>query len=211
MPPHDYFDERVAARYDETESVMGDPMVVGPVVDVLAELAGEGRALEFGIGTGRVALPFAARGVPVHGVDLSPAMIERLQAKSGSDSIEVVVGDFAATRVEGEFTLVYLVFNTIMNLTTQAEQVACFRNAASHLEPGGVFVVEAMVPELRRLAPGDRFLTFEVSESKWGFDEYSVTDQGLISHHLEMVDGSSNESPSRSATSGPRSLISWRS
>src|SRR5262245_19729163 len=131
-----HFDERVAATYDASSPEMFDPDVLGPTVDVLAGLAGEGRALEFAIGTGRVALPLAGRGIQVHGIDLSNAMVAKLREKAGADTIAVTVGDIATTRVEGPFALVYLVFNTIMNLTTQDAQVACFRNAAAHLEPG---------------------------------------------------------------------------
>ena len=141
-----YFDERVAARYDESAADMFDPAVVDPVVDFLVELAGSGRALELGIGTGRIALPLAQRGVPVHGIDLSKAMVARLRAKPGGEDIGVTIGDFATTTVDGTFSLAYLVFNTIMNLTTQAAQVACFRNVAAHLEPGGCFVIEVRVP-----------------------------------------------------------------
>src|SRR5512142_961246 len=134
---HDHFGERAAARYDESSAELFAPEAVEPVVDFLAELAGGGAALELGIGTGRIALPLAARGVRVHGIDLSEAMVARLRAKPGGEAIGVTIGDFAMTRVEGAFSLAYLVFNTIMNLTTQDEQVACFRNAAAHLEPGG--------------------------------------------------------------------------
>src|SRR5919197_765309 len=132
-----YFDERVAARYDESSAEMFDPAVVEPVVDVLVELAGDGSALELGVGTGRVALPLARRGVPVHGIELSKAMVARLRAKPGGDDIGVTIGDFATATVDGTFAVAYLVFNTIMNLTTQAAQVACFQNVAAHLEPGG--------------------------------------------------------------------------
>jgi SAM-dependent methyltransferase len=187
--PDGYFDERVAATYDEDVADRSAPEVVDPTVDVLAELAGDGRALEFGIGTGRIALPLAARGIPVHGIELSKAMAAQLAAKPGGDAIEVTIGDFSTITVDGSFSLVYLVFNTIMNLTTQAEQVACFRNAAAHLEPGGHFVVEVMVPELRRLPPGETFHVFGGGDDAWGIDEYDVADQGLVSHHLEVVDG----------------------
>ena len=147
---HDgYFGERVAATYDESSAEMFEPGVVEPAVDVLAEIAGRGRALEFGVGTGRIALPLAARGVEVHGIDLSRAMVSRLRAKPGGDAIGVTIGDFATVRLDGEFSVAYLVFNTIMNLTTQDAQVACFRNAAAHLAPGGCFVIEVGVPDLR--------------------------------------------------------------
>jgi SAM-dependent methyltransferase len=184
-----YFDERIAARYDESAADMFDPKVVDPVVDFLVELARGGRALELGIGTGRIALPLAQRGVAVHGIELSKAMVARLRAKPGGDDIGVTIGDFATTKVDGSFYVAYLVFNTIMNLTTQAAQVACFRNVAAHLEPGGSFVIEVGVPGLRHLPPGERFHAFHVSESRWGIDEYDVGTQGLTSHHFELVDG----------------------
>jgi SAM-dependent methyltransferase len=168
---------------------MFDPALVEPTVDLLAELAGSGRALELGVGTGRIALPLAARGVPVHGIDLSRAMVARLREKPGGERIAVTIGDFSTATAEGTFRLVYLVFNTIMNLTTQAEQVACFRNAARHLEPGGTFLIEVGVPALQRLPPGERFQVFDLSDDHIGIDEYDVLDQGLISHHLELVDG----------------------
>ena len=189
MQDDGYFDERVAARYDESAAEMFDPAVVDPVVDLLVELAGGGRALELGIGTGRIALPLAQRGVPVHGIELSKAMASRLRAKPGGDAIGVAIGDFATTTVDGTFSVAYLVFNTIMNLTTQVAQVACFRNVAAHLEPGGCFVIEVGVPELRRLPPGETIRAFHVSETRWGLDEYDVASQGLTSHHFEIVDG----------------------
>ena len=134
-------------------------------------------------------MPLAARGVPVAGIDLSRAMVARLRAKPGGEAIEVVIGDIATTRVDGSFSLVYLVFNTIMNLTTQAAQVACFRNAAAHLDPGGTFVIETMIPELQRLPPGETFRTYGVTDTAWSFDEYDIANQGLISHHFDTVDG----------------------
>jgi SAM-dependent methyltransferase len=140
-----YFDERVAAGYDESAADMFDPAAVDPVVDFLAELAGSGRALELGIGTGRIALPLAQRGISVHGIDLSQAMVTRLRAKPGADRIAVTIGDFAITTVDGTFSVAYLVFNTIMNLTTQEAQIACFQNVAAQLEPGGCFVIEVVV------------------------------------------------------------------
>jgi SAM-dependent methyltransferase len=185
-----YFGERVAARYDESSAEMFDPAVVEPAVDVLADLAGDGRALEFGIGTGRVALPLARRGVPVHGIELSKAMAARLRAKPGGDDIGVTIGDFATATVDATFSVAYLVFNTIGNLTTQAAQVACFRNAAAHLEPGGCFVIEVGVPALQWLPPGETARVFHISETRWGIDEYDVAGQGLRSHHFEVIDGS---------------------
>jgi SAM-dependent methyltransferase len=189
MAGKDYFDEPVAERYDESSAEMFDPEVVGPAVDFLARLAGSGHALELGIGTGRIALPLRERGVRVHGIDLSAAMVERLRAKPGAEDVEVTLGDFATTRVEGSFRLAYLVFNTIMNLTTQDEQVDCFRNAATHLEPGGCFVVEVMVPDLQRLPRGETVRPFLVDPPRLGFDEYDVVAQGLVSHHYWAEDG----------------------
>jgi SAM-dependent methyltransferase len=189
--PEDYFGEHVAERYDEDEAGIFDPAVVEPVVDYLVELAGNGRALELGIGTGRIAIPLARRGIPVHGIDLSEAMLARFRAKPGAEQIGVTVGDFATTKVDGTFSVVYLVFNTVENLTTQDEQVACFENVASHLEPGGCFVIEVGVPDLQRLPHGETFRAFDVSETHLGIDEYDVVNQGLISHHYyRTADGS---------------------
>ena len=183
-----HFDEAVAAVYDDDPAIV-DPAAVVPVVDLIAELAGSGRALELGIGTGRIALPLAGRGVPVHGIELSRAMVARLRAKPGSDAIDVTIGDFATVRVDGTFAVAYLVFNTIMNLTTQAAQVACFRTVAAQLEPAGCFVVEVLVPDLRRLPPGDRERVFAWSDTHWGVDEYDVATQAVTSHHFSVTDG----------------------
>ncbi len=184
-----YFGEEVAATYDDPSSDMFDDAVVEVTVDVLAALAGGGRALELGIGTGRIALPLSRRGVPVHGIDMSRAMVARLRAKPGGDAIDVTIGDFATTRVEGAFSVAYLVFNTIMNLTTQDAQVACFRNVAAHLEPGGCFVVEVGVPDLRRLPPGQNMVPFHVSPTRWAFDLYDVATQAMSSNYVEVADG----------------------
>ena len=184
-----HFDERIAARYDDASAGMFDPGRLGRTVDLLAALAGGRRALELGIGTGRVALPLRARGVPVHGIDNSPAMVARLRAKPGGDDIGVAIGDFATTRVEGRFGLAYLVFNTIMNLTTQDEQVACFRNVAGHLEPGGCFVIEVHVPDLQRLPYGETARPFTVTPERLGFDTYDVATQQMSSHHFWLEDG----------------------
>ena len=186
--PEDHFGEGVAERYDESSADMFEPAVVDPVVDFLAGLVGDGAALELGIGTGRIALQLAQRGVRVHGIDLSEAMVAQLRAKPGGEEIPVTIGDFATTRVDGTFTLAYLVFNTINNLTTQTEQLACFENVAAHLEPGGCFVIEVGVPGLRTLPPGERYQVFDFSESHVGIDEYDVERQGLISHHFSLVD-----------------------
>jgi SAM-dependent methyltransferase len=188
--PEDYFGEDVAAEYDETIGRWGDPEVVEAAVDFLAEAADGGAALELGVGTGRIALPLARRGVEVHGIDLSQAMVARMRAKPGGAEIPVTIGDFATTRADGTFSLVYLVFNTIMNLTTQDAQVACFENAAAHLEQGGCFVVEVGLPALRRLPPGQTIQPFFFeSPTRFSFDEYDVAGQGLISHHYAVRDG----------------------
>ena len=185
----DYFGERVAERFDERYGYQSDAAVVDPIVAFLAELAPDGTALELGIGTGRIALPLAQRGVRVHGIDLSEAMVARLRAKPGAEQIGVTIGDFATTTVEATFPVAYVVANTIMNLTTQDEQVACFQNVATHLEPGGCFVIEALVPGLQRLPPGETFQPFDVSPTHLGFDEYDVARQGLVSHHYWIADG----------------------
>jgi SAM-dependent methyltransferase len=184
-----YFDERAAERFDERYANLGHPSIVNPIVAFLVDRARGGRALELGIGTGRVALPLAGRGVPVHGIELSRAMVAELRAKPGGGAIPVGLGDFATTTVDGSFSLAYLVANTIGNLTTQEAQVACFRNVAAHLEPGGCFVIEVLVPELRRLPPGETFHVFDGSERHWGIDEYDVASQAAFSHHFELVDG----------------------
>jgi SAM-dependent methyltransferase len=181
------FGEAIAPTDDESSDRMFDPAVVDPTVDFLAALAGNGRALELGIGTGRIALPLAARGVEVHGIELSRAQAARLRAKPGGEGIGVTIGDFSTATAEGTFSLAYLVFNTIMNLTTQAAQVACFRNVAAHLEAGGRFVIEVMIPALQRLPPGERFVVFDSSGTHWGIDEYDVANQGLVSHHFQLV------------------------
>jgi SAM-dependent methyltransferase len=190
---HDYFGESVAARYDEDGTGMFAPEVVGPAADFLAGLASEGQgepsALELGIGTGRIALPLTQRGVRVHGVDLSGAMVARLRAKPGAEHITATIGDFATVRVSATFRLVYLVYNTIGNLTTQDDQVECFRTAAAHLEPGGCFVIEVGVPDLRRLPPGQTVVPFTVKPDRLGFDEYDLANQGLVSHHHWERDG----------------------
>jgi SAM-dependent methyltransferase len=186
--PEDYFGERVAETYDGSTGVFA-PGAVNATVGLLAELAGDGRALEFGIGTGRIALPLASRGVPVHGIDLSRAMVARLRAKPGGDAVGVRIGDFATTRVDGTFSLVYLVFNTIMNLTTQDAQVACFGNAAAHLEPGGCFVIELGVPQLRRLPPGQDILPWRLSEEQIVCYSYDFATQAMRGHYVNFSDG----------------------
>ena len=188
--PKDFFDEPIASGYDADSALMFDPGIVDPAVAFLADLAGDGDALEFGIGTGRIALPLSRRGVPVHGVDLSEAMVGRLRAKPGGEALAVTIGDFATTQVGETFGVVYLVYNGISNLTTQDEQVECFRNAASHLEPGGCFVIEVLVPALRRLPPGETFRPFTVTSTHLGFDEYDTVTQAAVSHHYSIDHGS---------------------
>jgi SAM-dependent methyltransferase len=187
--PEDHFGEQVAERFDERYAQLAEPAVVDPIVDFIAEVAGVGAALELGVGTGRIALPLADRGVQVHGIELSEAMVARLRAKPGAEQVGVTMGDFATTTVEGRFSVAYLVANTIMNLTTQDEQLACFRSAAAHLEPGGCFVIEVLVPRLQRLPPGETFQPFIVEPGHVGFDEYDVVRQGLVSHHYWIEDG----------------------
>ena len=162
--------------------------VLGPTVDLLAELAGDGPALELAVGTGRVAIPLAGRGVPVTGIELSPAMVSVLRRKADDRVLPVTVGDMATTVVDGEFSLVYLVWNTLSNLRTQDEQVACFRNAARHLRPGGRFVVELWVPPLRRLPPGQLAAPMTTTEDHLCIDTYDLTTQRCTSHHYRRDD-----------------------
>jgi SAM-dependent methyltransferase len=187
--PENYFDERIAATYEDKWPELFEPAVVDPAVSFLADLARSGTALELGIGTGRLALPLSQRGIRVHGIELSPAMAARLRAKPEAVDIGVTIGDFATATVSGTFGLAYLVRNTIMNLTTQDAQVECFRNAAAHLEPGGCFVIEVIVPELQRLPPGETVRAFTVTRRHLGFDEYDIAAQGVISHHYLVDNG----------------------
>ena len=191
MTSSDVWDEETAERYDTDSAEMFAADVLDPVVDVLAGLAGTGAALELAIGTGRVAVPLAARGVPVTGIELSTAMVAQLRRKVGAGALPVVVGDMATTRVSGEFSLVYLVWNTISNLRTQAEQVACFRNAARHLSPGGRFVIELWVPAIRGLSPGQRAVPVTLDPGHLVFDTYDLVTQQSTSHHYrQQADGS---------------------
>ena len=187
--PDNHFDESVAARYDASSAQLFEPAILDPTVDFLAELADGGPALELGIGTGRVALPLSRRGIAVHGIDLSEAMVARLKAKPGAEQIGVTIGDFATAKVDGRFSLAYLVFNTIQNLTTQDEQIGCFQNVAAHLEPGGRFAIEVGIPRLQRLPPGETVRAFALTPTYLGFDEYEVATQGLISHHYRLHNG----------------------
>ncbi|HEY6741464.1 MAG TPA: class I SAM-dependent methyltransferase [Lapillicoccus sp.] len=189
MRQEDLWDTATAQHYDSPGSGMFAPDVLGPTVDRLVELADGGRVLEFAIGTGRVAVPLAERGVPVSGIELSRPMVDQLRTKADEARIPVVVGDMATSRAPGEFTLVYLVYNTISNLQTQAEQVECFRNAARHLSPGGRFVIELWVPELRALPPGKAATVFAVEPGYIGLDTYDVLHQHVVSHHFRFGDG----------------------
>lgn len=201
--PENWFAGPVAERYDGHLGAWGDPALIDATADFLARLAGDGAALELGIGTGRIALPLARRGVPVQGIDLSADMVAQLRAKPGGGDIPVELGDFSTTRVAGAFTLVYVVFNTISNLTTQEAQVACFANAAAHLEPGGCFVVEVGVPR------GGRLEVFDLSDTHVGVDEYDAGTQRLVSHHFTLVDGrwDRQSMPFRSAAPGEFDLM----
>ncbi len=187
--PENYFDERIAKSYEDKWPDLHTPEMVNPAVDFLFDLVGTGPALELGIGTGRIALPLSQRGVLVHGIELSPAMVEQLRSKEGSEEIGVTMGDFSTAEVEGTFKLAYLVRNTITNLTSQEQQVACFCNVAAHLEPEGCFVIEVYVPELRRLPPGESVHAFTVTPTHLGFEEYDVATQIAYSHHYWVVDG----------------------
>jgi SAM-dependent methyltransferase len=180
--PENYFGAESAARYDESTGPYFDPAVIATTVDFLAPLA-SGGALEFAIGTGRIALPLAQRGVRVAGIDLSPDMVAQLRKKPSGDEIPVAIGDYATTKVDGTFSLVYLVFNSINNQTTQEAQVASFENAAAHLEPGGRFVVEVGVPNTQRLE------VFDLSDTHVGVDELDFDTQRLVSHHFNLIDG----------------------
>ena len=189
-PSDGWFPESVAVRYDDPDGANA-PEVVGPAVDLLADLADGGPALELAIGTGRIAVPLSARGLPVHGIELSRAMASRIAGKPGGAAIDVTIGDMTSTRVPGQFSLVYLVFNTISNVTTQDGQVEVFRNAAAHLRPGGLFLVEVAVPDLRRMPPGQDTVPFTVAPDEGGgyvgFDRYDVATQLFTSNHVRVT------------------------
>ena len=208
--PDPHLDPVVAAAYDTGHAIEFEASSIEPAVAVLAELAADGAALELAVGTGRIALPLAARGVPVHGIDVSQPMLDQLGAKPGAGAIETVRGDMTTTGLDRRFAVVYLVFNTIMNLRTQEAQVACFANAARHLDPGGRFVIETMVPELHRLGSGETILPFDVSPHHLGFDEYvDLVDQILVSHHYHL-DGDT-AAGGRVRTSSPAFRYVWPS
>lgn len=187
--PDGYFGEPVAAGYDDPSDRMFQPEVIDPAVSMLAELAGRGRALELAIGTGRIGLPLSRRGVPVHGIELSRAMVARLRGKPGGEDIGVTIGDMTTAKVEGSFTVAYLVFNTINNLTTQEAQVACFRNVAGHLAPGGCFVIETAVPPLRQLPSGQDIVGYRAGPDQIVSYSFDHATQEYRGHYAEFTDG----------------------
>jgi SAM-dependent methyltransferase len=187
--PDGYFGERIAAGYDDPSDAMFKPEAIDPAVSLLAELAGTGRALELAIGTGRLGLPLSRRGVQVHGIELSRAMAARLRAKPGGEAISVTIGDMATTRVDGAFTVAYLVFNTINNLTSQEAQVACFRNVAAHLAPDGCFVIETAIPNLRCLPPGQDILGYRAGPERIVSYTFEHATQHYRGHYVEFKDG----------------------
>lgn len=186
LDPIEIWDIEAAKSYDTPGVGMFSPEVLEPTVDRLAGYAQNGRALEFGIGTGRVAVPLSQRGIQVAGIDSSPAMVSQLRTKANEDEIPVVIGDMATARVDGKFSLVFCVYNTISNLLTQAEQVACFKNAARHLLPGGRFVIELWVPELRKLLPGQSSVLWRTDADYIGYDNYDVVNQRVVSTHVTL-------------------------
>ena len=193
MQQDEIWDADAARTYDTPGTGMFSPEVLDPAVERLAQLAEGGRVLEFAIGTGRVAVPLAQRNVPVAGIELSPAMIAELRAKVDEATIPVVRGDMATATCPGSFSLVYLVYNTISNLLTQAQQVACFRNAARHLSPGGRFVIELWVPELRKLPPGQQAVAWQSEARYIGLDTSDVLNQQLGAHHVRFGEGQKAE------------------
>jgi SAM-dependent methyltransferase len=187
--PDGYFGEPVAKGYDDPADRMFQPEAIEPAVELLAELAGSGRALELAIGTGRIGLPLSRRGVPVHGIELSRAMVARLRDKPGAEAVDVTIGDMATTRVDGTFAVAYLVFNTINNLTSQEAQVACFRNVAEHLAPGGCFVIETSIPPLRQLPPGQDIQGYRANPDRIVSYAYDHATQHYSGHYVEFANG----------------------
>jgi SAM-dependent methyltransferase len=183
MTSSELWDEETAERYDADNAEKFAPEALDPVVGFLARLAGSGPALEFAIGTGRVGVPLTTRGIPVSGIELSAPMVAQLRRKADEATVPVTVADMATARVPGEFSLVYLVWNSISNMRTQQEQVECFRNAARHLKPGGRFVIELWVPPIRRLTPGQLAVPMSVNEGHLVFDTYDPVTQHCTSHH----------------------------
>ncbi|MEM9046687.1 MAG: class I SAM-dependent methyltransferase [Pseudomonadota bacterium] len=187
MQDDGFFDDRIAATYDA--DTIDQSETIDEAIDLLSSLAETGRALELAIGTGRLALPLAARGIEVQGIDLSRAMIAKLRSKPGGETLKISVGDMTTVRMEGTFQLVFLAFNTICNLTSQDAQIACFQNAARHLAAGGCFLIEAPIPPLQRLPRGETRLAFDQSDTHWGIDEFDVATQAFTSHHIWNRDG----------------------
>ncbi len=185
--PENIFTGPVAQAYDTAAPEMFAPELLSVTTEFLAGEAAGGAAIEFAIGTGRVALPLSARGIEVTGIDISEDMIAELRRKPGAASVTTIVGDFATTTVPGEFSLVYLVYNTVSNLLEQRETVQCFRNAAHHLAPGGRFVIELAIPNLRSFPPGAPALAFDVSERHVGFDTLDTATQRGVSTHFFTV------------------------
>jgi len=185
----DVWDEAAAASYDTPGSGMFAPGVLDPAVDRLAELAAGGAVLEFAIGTGRVAIPLRQKGVPVSGIEIAPAMLRRLREKMDEGTLPVVLGDMTTATVPGRFSLVFLVFNGISNVGTQAEQIACFRNAARHLTPGGRFVVELWVPELPPRPPAAQAVVGRMHDGYILVDTIDTVTQHLVSHHFGFGEG----------------------
>jgi len=183
------FDEWIAQRYELLWPELFDEELIAATVGILHELAGSNAALEFGVGTGRIAVPLSRTGVRVRGIELSPAMAARLRAQPGGSAVDVTVGDFARMKVGTDFGLVYLLRNTITNLTTQDAQTDAFRNAAAHLRPGGYFLIENYVPALRLLPPGQRTRVFTTTDTHLGFETYDVAEQIAVSHHYWTIDG----------------------
>ncbi|MDW4911944.1 MULTISPECIES: class I SAM-dependent DNA methyltransferase [Streptomyces] len=208
MTSSELWTRETADRYDAEEAENSSPAALAPTLDFLARLAGNGRALEFAIGTGRVGVPLRERGVLVTGIELSEPMADVLRTKADEETLPVVIGDMATTVVPGSFTLVYLVYNTISNLLTQDEQVACFENAARHLAPGGRFVIELVVPPLRFLPPGQVAVPFDVSDRHLGFDTFELVQQHLVSHHFtrDGEDGRYRRGASRHRYAWPAEL-----
>jgi SAM-dependent methyltransferase len=207
--PQNVFVGAAAREYDAREAMLSSPAPVASAVAFLADIAGSGPALEFAIGTGRIAVPLSRSGVEVQGIEISEDMVAELRKKPGGDarSIPVAIGDMATTRVTGQFALVYLVYNTIQNLLEQDEQVACFRNAASHLAPGGRFAIESCVPPLRRLMAGAVAVPFDVSARHLGFDTFEVSRHRLTSHHyFSRHDGSTTYAESHHRFAWPAEL-----
>ena len=185
MSQNDYFDEAVARTYDQDHGG-NDPVLIRRTVDCLMGLSDKGDILEFAVGTGRIALPLAERGVLVKGIELSSSMIDRLREKEAGKPLEVAIGDMTSVRVPGEFSLVYLIFNTIDNLTAQQDQVECFNNAARHLKPGGRFLVETLVPPIQKIPFGETSLAFAHSDQHFGIDEFDTATQKYTSNHVWM-------------------------